>query len=151
MQEAPLFLAYKTNFVSEKLSKLEEKNEIRDHFDVPTDDVVKYIMLTTFEVVEAECMKCFFCQNHNRFSIFSQCKIKNHTQKNCFHFRLNTRKVMKNKYYKILIRMSDATRGKYLKHELCPSKTKRNIIYESIRLSESLNDFRQINNISSDI
>ena len=127
-------------------SKLEEKDEIQDEFDVPTDEVVKYIMLMTFEVVECDCIRCFFCQNYNRFSIFSRCKIKNHARENCFHFRMNVNKVMKKKYYKIMIGMSEATRGRHLRHELCLSKTKRNIIYESIRLYEAISSYNEVMN-----
>ena len=125
-------------------NKLFEKGEIYDQFDVPTDDVIKYIMLVTFNVVEDECRKCFFCQNYNRFSLFSLCKIKNHTQKNCYHFSMNVSKILKNKYYKILIKVSESTHGKYLRHELCASKTKKNIIYGSIRLYEALSSYNEV-------
>ena len=119
-------------------NKLIEKNEIYDDFDMATDDIIKYLMITTFNVIEDECQRCYFCQNRNRFSIFSQCKIKNHTQKNCYHFTMNVQKILKNKYYKILIKLSEGTHGKHLKDEYCPAKTKKNIIYESIKLYEAI-------------
>ena len=129
-------------------NRLEEKNEIRDGFEVPTDDVVKYVMLMTFEVVESDCRKCYFCQNYSRFNIFSRCKIKHHPWDNCFHFTLNVNRVMKKKYYKIMIGMSEATRGRHLRHELCPAKTKKNIIYESIRLYEAICSYNEVMRLS---
>lgn len=127
-------------------NKLFEKNEIYDHFDVPSDDVIKYIMMVTFNVVEDECKICLFCQNYNRFSLFSLCKIKNHTQKNCYHFTMDVRKVLKNKYYKILVKVSESTWGKHLRHEWCSSKTKKNIVYESIKLYEALSLYYEVTN-----
>lgn len=118
--------------------KLVEKDEIYDHFDVPSDDLIKYLMTVTFNLVEDECRNCFFCQNYNRFSIFSLCKIKNHAQKNCYHFTMDVRKILKNKYYKILVKLYESTWGKHLERELCSSKTQKNIIYESIRLYEAI-------------
>ena len=125
-------------------NKLVEKNEIYDHFDEPTDDVIRYIMTVTFTVVEDECQNCFFCQNYNRFSLFSLCKIKNHTQKNCYHFTMDVTKILKNKYYKILVKVSESTWGRYLEREMCSSKTKKNIIFESIKLYELLKLYNEV-------
>ena len=125
-------------------NKLFEKNEIYDHFDVPSDDIVRYIMLVTFDIVESQCQKCFFCQNYKRFSIFSKCKIKDHTMDNCYHFTMDVQKIMKNKYYKIMVNVSDGTWGKYLGREMCPPKTKRNIIYESIKLYDALKTYKTV-------
>ena len=125
-------------------NKLVEKDEIYDHFDDPTDDVIRYLMTVTFNVVEDECIKCFFCQNYNRFSLFSLCKIKNHTQKNCYHFTMDVTKILKKKYYKILVKLFESTHGRYLEKELCSSKTQRNIIYESIRLYEMLRLYNEV-------
>ena len=126
--------------------KLEEKGEILDHFDVPKDNQIKYIMLTTIEIVNEECQQCFYCKNYKRFSLGSLCKIKPHIESNCFHFTLDVNKVLKKKYYHILITIDECTRGQHITDDIYLSqKTVKNIIYESIRLSESLKDFQIIN------
>ena len=126
--------------------KLEDKGEILDHFDVPRDEQIKYIMLTTIEVVNEECQQCFYCKNYRRFSLGSLCRIKPHIQSDCFHFTLDVNKVLKKKYYHILITVTECTWGKHITTDRYLSrKTIKNIIYESIRLSESLKDFSQIN------
>lgn len=136
-----------TKLIDTIRKKLEEKGEIEDHFDVPTDDQIKYIMLATIEIVNEQCQMCFYCKNYKRFSFGSYCKIKPDTQDNCFHFTLDVSKVLKKKYYHIMITTSECTRGKHLVDDINLSrKTVKNIIYESIRLSESLKDFRQISN-----
>lgn len=127
--------------------KLEYMGEILDHFDIPEDKQIKYIMLTTIEIVNEECQKCFYCKNYRRFSFGSSCKIKPDTQDNCFHFTLDVNKVLKKKYYHILITINECTRGQHIINDKNLSqKTHKNIIYESIRLSETLRDFREINN-----
>ena len=106
-------------------------------------------MLTTIEIVNEECQQCFYCKNYKRFSFGSLCRIKPHIQKNCFHFTLDVNKVLKHKYYHILITIDECTRGKHIIDDKNLSqKAHKNIIYESIRLSESLKDFREISNIS---
>ena len=128
------------------MNKLEEKGEIQDHFDIPKENQIKYIMLTTIEIVNEECQQCFYCKNYKRFSIGSLCKIKPHIKDNCFHFTLDVNKVLKKKYYHILITIDECTRGQHITDDIYLSqKTIKNIIYESIRLSESLKDFRIIN------
>lgn len=127
--------------------KLEYRGEILDHFDIPEDKQIKYIMLTTIEIVNEECQKCFYCKNYKRFSFGSSCKIKPDTQDNCFHFTLDVNKVLKKKYYHILITINECTRGQHIINDKNLSqKTHKNIIYESIRLSETLRDFREISN-----
>lgn len=126
--------------------KLEVKGEIQDDFDIPMDRQIKYIMLTTIEIVNEECRQCFYCKNYKRFSLGSLCRIKPHTQKNCFHFTLDVNKVLKKKYYHILITIDECRRGQHIIDDRYLSqKTIKNIIYESIRLSESLKDFRIVN------
>lgn len=135
------------NLVKHIRRKLEEKGEILDYFDIPEDKQIKYILLTTIEIVNKECQQCFYCKNYKRFSFGSLCKIKPDTQDNCFHFTLDVNKVLKKKYYHILITVDECTRGQHIIDDKNLSqKTHKNIIYESIRLSESLKDFRQINN-----
>ena len=129
--------------------KLEEKGEILDGFDIPTDRQIKYIMLATIEIVNDECQQCFYCKNYRRFSLGSLCKIKPDTQENCFHFTLDVSKVLKKKYYHILITINECTRGEHIiTDKNLSKKAHRNIIYESIRLSETLKDFREINSIT---
>lgn len=126
--------------------KLFEKDEVLDHFDLPTDEQIKYFMLTTFEVVENECLGCFFCKNYKRFSMGSLCKIKSHTRKNCFHFTLDVQKILKKKYYRILITIDESTGGKRIANDLTLSgKAKKNMIYESIRLYEMIQTFKGVN------
>ena len=126
--------------------KLFEKDEVLDHFDVPTDEQIKYFMLMTFEVVENECRKCFFCKNYRRFSRDSLCKIKPHTRDNCFHFTLDIHKILKKKYYDIQIAIDGCTRGKHITTDRMLSvKAKKNVIYESIRLYEMFHLFREVN------
>ena len=128
-------------------NKLFEKDEVFDHFDVPSDNLTKYVMMMTFNVVEDECInRCFFCQNYKRFTLSSLCKIKSHTQKNCYHFTMDVTKVLKNKYYKILVKLSESTRGKHLERELCSSKTQKNIVHESIRLYEAIRLYNEVIN-----
>ena len=135
------------NLVKHIRRKLEEKGEIRDYFDIPEDKQIKYIMLTTIEIVNKECQQCFYCKNYKRFSFGSLCKIKPDTQDNCFHFTLDVNKVLKKKYYHIVITIDECTRGQHIIDDKNLSqKTHKNIIYESIRLSETLKDFREINN-----
>lgn len=138
-----------TKLIEHIRKKLEEKGEIFDHFDIPKDKQIKYIMLTTIEIVNEECQQCFYCKNYKRFSLRSYCKIKPDVQSNCFHFTLDVNKVLKKKYYHIMITLSECTRGEYIIDKYISQKTVKNIIYESIRLSESLKDFRQINSIAS--
>ena len=127
--------------------KLEEKGEILDDFDIPKDKQIKYIMLITIEIVNEECQQCFYCKNYKKFSLGSLCKIKPHIEDNCFHFTLDVNKVLKKKYYHILITIDECTRGQHITDDKYLSqKTMKNIIYESIRLTESLKDFRQIKN-----
>ena len=129
--------------------KLEEKGEILDDFDIPKDKQIKYIMLITIEIVNEECQQCFYCKNYKKFSLGSLCKIKPHIEDNCFHFTLDVNKVLKKKYYHILITIDECTRGQHITDDKYLSqKTMKNIIYESIRLTESLKDFRQIKNIA---
>ena len=126
--------------------KLEDKGEILDHFDIPEDNQIKYIMTATIEIVNEECQQCFYCKNYKRFSLGSLCKIKPHIESNCFHFTLDVNKVLKKKYYHILITIDECTRGQRITDDIYLSqKTIKNIIYESIRLSESLKDFQIIN------
>lgn len=126
--------------------KLEMKGEIQDDFDIPQDRQIKYIMLTTIEIVNGECQQCFYCKNYKRFSLGSLCRIKPHTEKNCFHFTLDVNKVLKKKYYHVLITVDECTWGLHIIDDRYLSqKTIKIIIYESIRLSESLKDFKQIN------
>ncbi len=56
------------NLVKHVRRKLEEKGEILDYFDIPEDKQIKYIMLTTIEIVNKECQQCFYCKNYKRFS-----------------------------------------------------------------------------------
>ena len=133
------------NLVRHIRRKLNEKDEIQDYFDIPEDKQIKYIMLATIEIVNNECQQCFYCKNYKRFSFGSLCKIKSETQENCFHFSLDVNKVLKKKYYHILITIDECTRGEHIIHDKNLSqKTHKNIIYESIRLSETLKDFREI-------
>jgi hypothetical protein len=125
--------------------KLHDKGEVLDHFDEPTDEQIKCLMITTFEIVENECQKCFFCKNYKRFSLGSLCRIKPHIQSNCFHFSLDIHKVLKKKYCKILIVVDDATRGKHITTDRNVSpKARKNVIYESIKLYEILNGYKEI-------
>ncbi len=125
--------------------KLFERDEVLDHFDVPTDEQIKYFMLTTFEVVENECMKCFFCRNYKRFSRWSLCKIRPHTRRDCFHFTMDIQKILKKKYYHIMITVSECTRGKYLTTDRNLSlKAKKNVVYESIRLYEMIQCHKEV-------
>lgn len=132
-------------FIRHIRRKLYDKDEIFDHFDVPTDEQIEYIMTTTFEVVENECQKCFFCKNFKRFSLGSLCRIKPHTQKNCFHFTLDINKILKKKYYHIMITLSECTRGRYIIDKNITAKTQKNIIYESIKLYEMLQCYKEVN------
>ena len=125
--------------------KLEDKNEIFDHFDIPRDDQVKYIMLATMQIVNDECKQCFYCKNYRRFSFKSNCRIKPNKVENCFHFSINVEKVLKKKYHHICITTSECTKGMYLLDKYLSQKTIKNIIYESIRLSETLKDISEIN------
>ena len=126
--------------------KLFEKGEVLDHFDVPTDEQIKYFMLTTFEIVENECVGCFFCKNYKRFSMGSLCKIKPHTRKNCFHMTLDIQKVLKKKYYRILMTIDECTRGKHITSDRTLStKAQKNMIYESIRLYEMIQTYKEVN------
>ncbi len=134
-------------FIKHIRRKLYDKDEILDHLDVPTDEQIEYLMLTTFEVVENECQKCFFCKNFKRFTMGSLCKIKPHTQKNCFHFSLDINKILKKKYYKILTTLSECTRGRYIIDKNISTKAQKNIIYESIKLYEMLQCYKEINNV----
>lgn len=130
--------------------KLQDKGEIMNHFDDPQDKQIRYIMLTTIEIVNEECQQCFYCKNYKRFSFGSLCRIKSHLTGNCFHFTLDVNKVLKKKYYHILITVDECTRGQCIIDDKNLSrKTIKNIIYESIRLSESLKDFRELNNIDA--
>lgn len=124
--------------------KLVEKDEILDYFDVANDEQIKYIMLATIEIVNEQCQDCFYCRNYKGFSLRSQCRIKPDVQDNCFHFTLDVSKVLKKKYYNILITTQECTRGKRLIDKYLSQKTIKNIIYESIRLSEILRDFGEI-------
>lgn len=125
--------------------KLFEKGEVFDHFDVPTDEQIKYFMLTTFEVVESECLNCFFCKNYRWFSRGSLCKIKPDTRDNCFHFSMDIRKVIKKKYYHIMIAVAEATGARNITADrVLSSKAKRNVIYESVRLYGMLRCFDEI-------
>ena len=124
--------------------KLEDKNEIFDHFDVPRGDQVKYIMLATMQIVNNECKQCFYCKNYRRFSFKSNCRIKPNKVENCFHFTINVEKVLKKKYHHICITTSECTREMYLLDKYLSQKTIKNIIYESIRLSETLKDIGEI-------
>ena len=56
------------NLVKHIRRKLEEKGEILDYFDIPEDKQIKYILLTTIEIVNKECQQCF---NYKRFSFGS--------------------------------------------------------------------------------
>ena len=126
--------------------KLFEKDEVLDHFDVPTDEQIRYFMLTTFEVVENECVKCFFCKNYRRFSLGSMCSIKPDTMDNCFHLTLDIQKILKKKYYRILITIDECTRGKHITNDRTLStKAQKNMIYESIRLYEMIQTFKGVN------
>lgn len=138
-----------TKLIEHIKNKLYENDEIIDHFDVPTDEQVKYIMLVTLEIVNNECQECFYCKNFKRFSLGSLCRIKSHTRKNCFHFTLDVNKVLKKKYYHILITINECTRGKHIiTDKNLSQKAHKNIIYESIRLSETLKDLRELNFVS---
>ena len=126
--------------------KLFEKDEVSDHFDVPTDEQIEYFMLTTFEVVENECVKCFFCKNYRRFSFGSMCRIKPDTRDNCFHLTLDIQKILKKKYYRILITIDECTRGKHITSDRTLStKAQKNMIYESIRLYEMIQTYKEVN------
>lgn len=127
--------------------KLEEKNEISDKFDIPTDEQIKYFMLTTFEIVENQCQKCYFCKNYKRFSFGgSWCKIKPHVRNNCFHLTLDYSKILKNKYYKILMTIDETTRGKHITTDKTLStKTQKNMIYESVKLYEMIQCYKEVN------
>ena len=127
--------------------KIETQGNVIDDFDIPTDKQIKYIMLNTLEVVNEECQSCFYCQNYKRFSLGSMCKIKPHIERNCFHFVLDVNKVLKKKYYHILLTINECTRGEHIINDKNLSKkTHKNIIYESIRLSQTLKDLRDLNN-----
>ena len=126
-------------------NKLFEKDEVYDHFDVPTDEQIKYIMLMTFEVVKSQCLKCYFCKNYKRFTFGSFCRIKPHTKRNCFHFTLDIQKIIKKKYYHIVIRVDETTRGKHITTDKTLSvKAQKNIIYESIRLYEMICTLKEV-------
>ena len=126
--------------------KLFEKDEVLDHFDVPTDEQIRYFMLTTFEVVENECVKCFFCKNYRRFSFGSMCRIKPDTRDNCFHLTLDIQKILKKKYYRILITIDECTRGKHITNDRTLStKAQKNMIYESIRIYEMIRTYKEVN------
>ena len=126
--------------------KLFEKDEVLDHFDVPTDEQIKYFMLMTFEFVENECRKCFFCKNYRRFSFGSMCRIKPDTRDNCFHLTLDVQKILKKKYYRILITIDECTRGKHITNDRTLStKAQKNMIYESIRLYEMIQTYKEVN------
>lgn len=131
--------------------KLDDTGEILDHFDIPKDYQIKYIMLATIEVVNEECQQCFYCKNYKRFTLGSLCKINPHIKNRCFHFTLDVNKVLKKKYYRILLTIDECTGGGNITTDRYLSrKTIKNIIYESIRLSESLKDFRLIYNTNID-
>ena len=125
--------------------KLFEKDEVLDHFDVPTDEQIKYFMLATFEIVENQCRGCFFCKNYKRFSLGSLCKIKPHTKRNCYHFTMDVQKILKKKYWHILMMIDETTRGKHITTDRnLSSKAQKNIIYESIRLYEMIQCLKEV-------
>ena len=125
--------------------KIFEKDEVLDHFDVPTDEQIKYFMLATFEIVETQCLGCFYCKNYKRFSFGSLCKIKPHTKRNCFHFTMDAAKILKKKYYHILMTIDESTWGCHITTDRnLSSKAKKNIIYESIRLYEMIKSLKDI-------
>ena len=138
------------NNVNEKLighikRKLFEKGEVLDHFDVPTDEQFGYFMKATFEIVENQCMSCFFCRNYRSFSLGSMCRIKPDTRDSCFHFSMDIQKVLKKKYYHITLAVAEATGARHITADgVLSSKAKRNVIYESVRLYEMLQCFEEI-------
>ena len=125
--------------------KLFEKDEVLDDFDVLTDEQIKYFMLATFEIVQNQCRKCFFCRNYKRFSFGSLCKIKPRTKRNCFHFTMDVQKILKKKYWHILMMIDETTRGKHITTDRnLSSKAQKNIIYESIRLYGMIQSLKEI-------
>lgn len=136
--------------VNEKLighvkRKLFEMREVSCHFDVPTDEQIGYFMKATFEIVENQCMSCFFCRNYKRFSLGSMCRMKPDTKDNCFHFSMDIQKVLKKKYYHIMLAVDEATGARHITTDkVLSSKAKRNVIYESVRIYEMLQCFEEI-------
>ena len=118
------------NNINEKLiehvkRKLFERDEVSCHFDVPTDEQIGYFMKATFEIVENQCIS--------------------DTKDNCFHFSMDIQKVLKKKYYHIMLAVDEATGAKHITADrVLSSKAKRNVIYESVRIYEMLQCFEEV-------
>ena len=125
--------------------KLFEKNEVYDPYDMPTDEQIEYFMQATFSVVERQCVSCFFCMNYKRFSFGSMCRIKSDTRENCFHFTFNITKVVKKKYYHILLCIDESTGARRITTDRTLSaRIQKDIIYESVRLYEMIQSYNEI-------
>ena len=123
--------------------KLFEKNEVYDPSDMPTDEQIRYFMQATFSVVERQCVSCFFCMNYKRFSFGSMCKIKSDTKENCFHFTFDITKVVKKKYYHILLCIDESTGARRITTDRTLSaRIQKDIIYESVRLYEMIQSYK---------
>lgn len=98
-----------------------------------SDLTIERIMLATFSFLSNKSENCFYCQNFNKWGLFSLCKIHPHIQPNCLNHTINVDKMVKNSYGDI-IHGCDALSPEINKH----------IIAESIKLYEFIKNDEEV-------
>lgn len=121
------------NHIRAKISKSETYFE---DFYTLTDEAIERIMTTTFVFISTRIGKCFYCKHYRRLG-FSQCKIKNHLQDDCFYHDLDKYRIAKKNYLNIMILVHESaiSEGKRIDFKI-PKEIEKKIIFESVRLFE---------------
>lgn len=124
------------NLIDHIRCKISSSEPYFEDFYTLTDEAIERIMTTTFVFIKNRINKCFYCKNYKRLG-FSQCKIHNHLQDNCFYnepdrYRLakkNTTNIM------ILAHESAIAEGNRIDFTI-PKDIEKKIIFESVKLFE---------------
>lgn len=102
------------------------------------DRVVEQIMLTTFDHLNENRIRCNCCQNRSRIRVFSMCKINHHLQPNCNDNSLDIGKFMKKNYHEIMSSANELHASDISDKLGFHADLKEQIVYESINLFEQM-------------
>lgn len=72
------------NLIDHIRNKISSSDPYFEDFYTLSDQTIEKILTTTFVFIKDRINSCIYCKNHKRFG-FSQCKIHNHLQDNCFY------------------------------------------------------------------
>lgn len=130
--------------------KIKNSDPYFEDFYTLTDETIERTMSTTFFFLEKWAKKCYWCKHYKRIG-FSQCKIHDPLQTDCFDHDLDKHKLMKKNYDNttLLALESSLRKGDGINFNI-PRDIKKKIIIESINLFEYIEIESRLNELQNE-